>query len=69
MAHLKEKKPAKICYSHIGGKLGALLLEQFVSKGWLSKEEPGDKHFFITAKGEQGFTRIGIDLSQIKMEK
>ena len=58
-----EKKTAKLCYEHIGGKLGNLLLEQFVQKGWLAKEQPTDKNFYITAIGMQEFTKLGIDLS------
>lgn len=64
-----DKKPAKTCYTHIGGKLGSLLLEQFIDKGWIAKEQPGDKHFFITDKGEKEFTKLGLDLTQIKSEK
>lgn len=63
------KKPAKACYDHLGGKLGALLLEQFIDKGWIAKEKSGDKYFFITDKGEQEFAKLGVDLSQIKSEK
>lgn len=33
-------KPAKSCYEHIGGKLGQLLLEQFIEKGWITKNSP-----------------------------
>lgn len=62
----QEKKQVKLCYEHIGGKLGSLLLEQFILKGWLSKEKGGDKYFSITDKGLTGFTKLGIDLSQIK---
>jgi len=62
----KDKKTAKVCYSHIGGKLGALLLEQFAQKGWLKKAEVSDKHFLITAKGEKEFMKLGIDLSKIE---
>jgi len=61
-----ETKHAKLCYEHIGGKLGNLLLERFVSKGWLAKEKPGEKDLNITEKGVEGFTKLGIDLSQIK---
>lgn len=60
--------PAKTCYSHIGGKLGALLLEQFVAKGWLSRSPDREKPFFITEEGEREFSRLGIDLKQIKPE-
>jgi len=63
------KKPAKTCYTHIGGKLGTLLLEKFIGEGWIAKEKSGDKHFFITDKGQEEFTKLGIDLSQIKSEE
>lgn len=60
------KKTAKLCYEHIGGKLGSLLLEQFLIKGWLAKNDVTDKNFYITEKGTQEFTKLGIDLSLIK---
>ncbi|WP_374445913.1 ArsR family transcriptional regulator [Epilithonimonas sp.] len=66
MSRLSGKKPAKLCYEHIGGKLGNLLLEQFIAKGWLAKETPEDKDFYITEKGETEFTKLGVDLSKIK---
>lgn len=51
-----EKKPAKTCYTHIGGKLGTLLLDKFVEKGWIAKDRPKDKHFYVTRKGQKEFT-------------
>lgn len=59
-------KPAKLCYGHIGGKLGQLLTEAFIEKGWIAKNGPDDKHYYITTTGEQELTRMGIDLSQIR---
>ena len=58
-----EQKTAKLCYEHIGGKLGSLLLEQFVIKGWLAKHEATDKNFYITDKGALELTKLGVDLS------
>ena len=66
MAKISDKKPAKVCYEHIGGRLGMLLLDQFISKGWLAKDNPADKHYYITEKGVFEFTKLGIDLSEIK---
>ncbi|MGV3705414.1 MAG: hypothetical protein ACO1NU_08550 [Arcticibacter sp.] len=66
MTKTPDKKPAKVCYEHIGGRLGMLLMEQFILKGWISKADPGDKHYYITEKGSLEFTKLGIDLSQIK---
>lgn len=60
-----EKKTAKLCYEHIGGKLGHLLLEQFIDQGWLAKEHYTDKDCYITEKGKQEFAKLGIDLSHI----
>ena len=62
----KHTKAAKACYEHIGGKLGELLLELFVTKNWIAKENPTDKHFYITEEGEKEFANMGLDLSQIK---
>jgi hypothetical protein len=64
-----EAKPAKTCFSHIGGKLGVLLMENFIDKGWLAKNNPNDKHFYITELGEKQFKKMGVDVSQIKTEK
>jgi len=61
-----KMKPAKLCYEHIGGKLGQLLLEALVKKGWLAKTAPNDKNLYITELGESQLTAFGIDLSQIK---
>ncbi|MBF4465299.1 ArsR family transcriptional regulator [Flavobacterium sp. LC2016-12] len=61
-------KPAKMCYSHIGGKLGQLLAETFADKGWIVKNKPADKHFHITELGQKEFKKLGIDTSQIKSE-
>lgn len=65
----KDIKPAKLCFEHIGGKLGELLLETFIDKNWIAKDNPMNKHFYITEKGQKEFTKMGIDLSQIKPEK
>jgi len=50
-----DKRLGKPCYDHIGDKLGALLMEQFINKGWIEKENAGDKHFFNTEKGQKEF--------------
>ena len=68
MKKSNDKKPVKTCYEHIGGKLGQLLLVQFVEKGWITKDNPMDRHYYITEKGQKEFTKLGIDLSLIKAE-
>lgn len=65
---IPKTKPAKTCYSHLGGTLGNLLLEQFIAKEWIAKYSKADKHYYITPKGEKEFTKLGIDLSLIKSE-
>lgn len=63
-----KQKPAKMCYSHIGGKLGQLLAVTFAEKGWIEKKNNSDKHFYITDLGEKEFTKLGIDIAEIKSE-
>jgi hypothetical protein len=65
----KEIKPAKLCFEHIGGKLGMLLMEAFIEKEWIAKINPKDKHYYITDKGQKELTKWGLDLSKIKPEK
>ena len=57
-----------MCYNHIGGKLERLLMETFLDKGWIARDKPSDKQFHITDKGKKEFTKLGVDLSQIKSE-
>lgn len=59
-------KPAKLCYEHIGGKLGELLANAFIEKGWIARDGGDHKHYYITSTGEQALTAMGIDLSLIK---
>jgi hypothetical protein len=64
----KKNLPAKLCFSHIGGKLGQLLLDTFIEKGWIKPSDRKGKHFVITEAGKKGFKKMGLDLSQIKEE-
>ena len=66
MGKKSDLKHAKLCYEHIGGMLGQLLLEQFVVKGWLARFNADDKNYYITEIGALEFEKIGIDLSKIK---
>lgn len=63
-----KAKPAKMCYEHIGGKLGMLLADTFINKGWIARQAETDKHFYVTPEGEKELTKLGIDMAQIKEE-
>lgn len=64
----KKTKPdapmAKMCFSHIGGKLGTRLMDRFEEMGWI-KPDTETKHFRITPKGEKGFHELGVDTSDL----
>jgi DNA-binding PadR family transcriptional regulator len=60
--------PVKSCYSHIGGRLGNLLMEQFIEKEWIKKTESNERLYYITTQGKAAFTQMGIDLSLIPVE-
>ncbi|MBF4507528.1 ArsR family transcriptional regulator [Flavobacterium sp. JLP] len=69
MEKFNNKKPAKMCYEHIGGKLGQLLMKNFADKAWIAKNKPTDKHFYITDLGQKELEKLGIDVSKIKSEE
>ena len=64
----KKIIPAKLCYSHIGGRLGSLLAEHYIKSGWIKKVEDNERLFYITAKGKKIFNEMGIDLSLLQEE-
>lgn len=49
---------ANQCYSHLGGRLGKVLMEHLLKLGWLEPIE--DKRFRLTAKGRLGLLAWGI---------
>jgi hypothetical protein len=59
-------KQAKLCYGHISGKHEQLPTTAFIGKGWIAKNGPEEKNYYITTTGEQELTRLGINLSQIR---
>jgi hypothetical protein len=68
---MKEKQlitPAKTCYDHIGGKLGSLILEMCLQKGWIQLIDSPNKRYLVTELGQSEFSKLGIDISLIKRE-
>jgi hypothetical protein len=57
--------PVKLCYSHVGGQLGSLLSEHFISNKWIEPVDGNERLFAVTAKGKKAFADLGIDLSLI----
>jgi hypothetical protein len=58
MAKQKERIPAKMCFSHIGGKLGMLLMESFLDKGWLAKSKHTANHLLISISSVKNFVFV-----------
>ncbi|PSL50142.1 hypothetical protein CLV51_1011486 [Chitinophaga niastensis] len=65
-AEKNDKIPAKLCYNHLGGKLGSLLLDNFIEKGWIARDLSSEKHYYITEAGDKGLKKMGIDTALIK---
>ena len=66
---MKSSDPITIksCYSHIGGKFGNLLTQRLIELGWIAKVKDV-RDFKITKKGEQEFTKLGIDFSELQKQ-
>ena len=60
--------PVKLCYSHIGGRLGSMLTDHYIEKGWIKQSAGNERFYYVTKKGKKIFTEMGIDLSLIPEE-
>ena len=54
----KQKLTGRNCYGHLGGKLGACLLERFIELEWIRLEEGKTTVYEITEKGEKRIEEI-----------
>lgn len=57
-------KAAKICYKHLGGKLGELLLDYLIKEQWLVKSQLPDENYILSNKGAAELLKAGIDISK-----
>ena len=48
------------CYDHLGGKLGALLFERYITLGWIELEEDKATVYRVTDEGRAQFARLGL---------
>lgn len=58
-----KKYYGKKCYDHLGGSLGAALLNLYISNGWIELEESKKTVYKITKKGYIAFTKMGLHLN------
>lgn len=54
------KMTGRKCYDHLGGKLGAKLLEFYLDQGWIESEEGKSTVYVITEKGYDEFKKMGL---------
>lgn len=54
---------AKICYTHLGGKLGGLFLDYLIKEKWLVKDEPTGESYRLSDKGVAELLKAGIDIT------
>lgn len=52
---------ARTCYDHLAGTAGVRALDWFLEHGWLTPLPEG-RRFQLTAAGESGFEREGVDV-------
>jgi predicted transcriptional regulator len=57
----KEVKGRK-CYDHLGGKLGAILLNNLLENNWIQLEDDKTTVYIVTEKGKNEFKKMGITL-------
>ncbi|MGV3487733.1 MAG: ArsR/SmtB family transcription factor [Tuberibacillus sp.] len=62
----EKVRHARTCYDHLAGKLGVLLTEAFLQKGYLIDDEVD---FLVTEMGEKYFHDFGIDLDALRNKR
>ena len=61
MEKSKEIKGRK-CYDHLGGKLGAILLNNLLENNWIELEEDKTTVYIVTEKGKEKLKKMGIEI-------
>ncbi len=56
---IRKATPSKLRYTQIGGKLGGLLTEIFIGKGWVKRSDKNGKGWYITERGRKILTEEG----------
>lgn len=61
---MKQEKQltGRKCYDHLGGKLGAMLLDLFIANEWICLAEGKSTVYILTPKGEKAFAEIGLKI-------
>jgi DNA-binding transcriptional ArsR family regulator len=60
---VERLREARSCYDHLAGRLGVALTERFIANGEIRSGTDG---FLLTAKGEDCFRALGIDLEHAR---
>ncbi|MBO1021598.1 helix-turn-helix transcriptional regulator [Methylobacterium sp. SD274] len=54
-------REARICYDHLAGERGVLLLQGLIARGWIDEAETN-----LTASGRAGLTDRGLDVASLE---
>jgi len=60
----KIRLNGKCCYDHLGGKLGSLLFDFYVSNDWIEREEGKKSVYVVTEKGKFEFMKMGLKIPE-----
>ncbi|MES2257846.1 MAG: helix-turn-helix transcriptional regulator [Pseudomonadota bacterium] len=59
---------ARTCYDHMAGSVAVALHDHIAAQGWLApgSATTGGNDYALTQAGEQGFTRLGMDVNALR---
>ena len=63
---LRQLREARFCYDHLAGRLGVLLTDAMLAKGFLIQD---DRDYELAAKGETFCREIGLDPEKIAKQR
>jgi DNA-binding transcriptional ArsR family regulator len=62
----EAQRLARICYDHVAGRLGVAILDGLLAASWLVADDSG---LTVTAHGERGLRRLGVDLGSVRSQR
>lgn len=60
----KAIRLARVCYSHVGGRLGVLMTDKMQSRGFLVPA--GVKQYAVTNRGAEWLSALGVDVASLE---
>jgi hypothetical protein len=60
--HHSHTPKGRLCFGHLGGKLGGLIFQRMIELGWIALEEDKATVYVVSENGRHELEKLGIVL-------